>query len=82
MTNYSWAYYQKSALAGGSGWGGVERKRGAAGIPTKPAEHPQTKEGDKFLLLLMSKKKEKNLLSITNWRCLEARKGARKVTRS
>lgn len=52
MTNYHWAYYQKSALAGGSGWG---EGGGVMGIPTKPG-HSQTKDGDKFLLLLTSRK--------------------------
>lgn len=56
MTNYFWAYYQKSVLARGSGWGEGERKRGALGIQTKPAKPLQTKERDKFPLLLTSKK--------------------------
>lgn len=51
-----------------------ERKRGAVGIPTKPAAHPQTKERDKILLLLTSKKE---FISITNHCCLEARKSPR-----
>lgn len=68
MTNYFWAYYQKSALARGSGWGEGERKRGALGIQTKPAEALQTKERDTFLPLLTSKKNSFQLKMAAAWK--------------
>lgn len=85
MTNYYWAYYQKSALARGSGWGGRRRRRVTTGIPIKPAEHPRTKgEGQ----IPPAADKQKEFISITNGCCLRwcwlkgGAGGSQKVTRS
>lgn len=45
-----------------------ERKSGAVWIQTKPAEHPQTKERDKFLPLLTSKKNSFQLQMAVAWK--------------
>lgn len=56
--NYDRAYYQKSALAKGSGrgLGEGEENRGMSGIPIKPVEHPQTKAEDTYRLLQTGRK--------------------------
>lgn len=67
MTNYFWAYYQKSALARGSGWGEGEEEEGCT-RDSKSAEALQTKERDKFLPLLTSKKNSFQLQMAAAWK--------------
>lgn len=69
MTNYYWAYYQKSALAGGSGWG-----EGCGGDSNKAWAGTDKRGGQ----ISPAADKQKEFISITNG----CRSGAAKVTRS
>lgn len=70
MTNYYWAYYQKSALVGGSGWGRWEGVRGVReeqrvcwGFQQSLPSIRRQRRGTNVSPLLTSKKE---FISITN----------------
>ncbi len=79
MTNYYWAYYQKSALAGGSGWGSGGEEEGCGRDSNKACwASADKREGQ----ISPAADKQKELISITNGCRSEATKSPTKVTRS